>query len=82
VQIQKKSTAKNNEILLAIFNRKFGAREPGSITSDKASGHLKKVFIPNTNIPFTTLHWRSRNNHPPVAFYVRNRILQAYQASG
>ena len=42
-QIQKKSTANNYEILLAIFNRKFGDRELESITSDGVMGFLNRL---------------------------------------
>jgi integrase/recombinase XerD len=39
----KKSTAKNYEILLAIFNREFGDRELESITSDEVMGFLIRI---------------------------------------
>jgi len=39
----KKSTAKNYEILLAIFNREFGDRELESITSDEVMGFLNRI---------------------------------------
>jgi hypothetical protein len=42
-QIQKKSTAKNYEILLAIFNREYGDRELDSITSDEVMGFLNRL---------------------------------------
>ena len=39
----KKSTAKNYEILLAIFNREFGDRELESITSDEIMVFLNRL---------------------------------------
>jgi hypothetical protein len=39
----KKSTAKNYEILLAIFKREYGDREIDSITSDEVMGFLNRL---------------------------------------
>jgi len=40
---KKKSTAKNYEILLTIFNREFGDRKLESITSDEVMGFLNRL---------------------------------------